>query len=88
MVYKGRILSNKFKRDKNVSYNTAFSVVLIRIRYSTKMRLKIRTVDSCRDIIDDINNKCVLRYDKKSQELRYKDIIIIIEKKLCRKVLF
>ena len=66
MIYKKRALSNKFKRYEDGSYDTTLSTALIHIRYSTKMRLENKPVESCRAIGEDIHNKYLPRYDLKN----------------------
>ena len=55
MLSKERNYSNK-KRDDDLAYDTALSAALDRYEYSVNMQLKRKLVESCRTIINNINN--------------------------------
>ena len=55
MLSKERNYSNK-KRDDDLAYDTALSTALNRYEYSVNMQLKRKLVESCRTIINNINN--------------------------------
>ena len=65
MVRKGRTLPSHFKGENDVVYCTVFTTALIHILFSTKIRLKNKSVESCRDIVEYINNKYFLKCDAK-----------------------
>ena len=63
MICKDRALSNKYKRYEDSAYDVTLSTAVIHTRYSTKIRLENKPVESCRAIGEDINNKYLPRYD-------------------------
>ena len=64
MLSKERAISNKRQREKDSIYNTTLSAALFRHENSTKIRLKGKSVEICRVIVDDFNNTLLAHCEK------------------------
>ena len=59
-----KAISNKIKREGDSIYDTFFSAALFHYENSIKIRLKDTFVESCRMVVDDVNNTLLTHCEK------------------------
>lgn len=64
MLSKEKALSNKIKREEDSIYDTTLSTALFHYENSIKIRLKDTFVESCRMVVDDVNNTLLTHCEK------------------------